>query len=142
MTTIKHLLAEKGHDVFSIRPEATVFDAIKEMSDRDIGSLIVMEDGKPVGIVTERLYAREIVLKGRASPSTLVRDVMTTKIIYAKNDQSVEQCMAIMANSRIRHLPVILDGTVIGVVSIGDLVRSVIKDHEFTIDQLTDYISS
>jgi len=142
MTTIKHLLAEKGHDVFSIRPEATVFDAIKEMSDRDIGSLIVMEDGKPVGIVTERLYAREIVLKGRASPSTLVRDVMTTKIIYAKNDQSVEQCMAIMANSRIRHLPVISDGTVIGVVSIGDLVRSVIKDHEFTIDQLTDYISS
>jgi CBS domain-containing protein len=142
MTTIKHLLAEKGHEVFSIRPEATVFDAIKEMSDRDIGSLIVMEDGKPVGIVTERLYAREIVLKGRASPSTLVRDVMTTKIIYAKNDQSVEQCMAIMANSRIRHLPVILDGTVIGVVSIGDLVRSVIKDHEFTIDQLTDYISS
>ena len=142
MTTIKHLLAEKGHDVFSIRPEATVFDAFKEMSDRDIGSLIVMEDGKPVGIVTERLYAREIVLKGRASPSTLVRDVMTTKIIYAKNDQSVEQCMAIMANSRIRHLPVILDGTVIGVVSIGDLVRSVIKDHEFTIDQLTDYISS
>jgi len=142
MTTIKHLLAEKGHEVFSIRPEATVFDAIKEMSDRDIGSLIVMEDGKPVGIVTERLYAREIVLKGRASPSTLVRDVMTTKVIYAKNDQSVEQCMAIMANSRIRHLPVISDGAVIGVVSIGDLVRSVIKDHEFTIDQLTDYISS
>ncbi len=141
MTTIKHLLAEKGHDVFSIRPDATVYDAIKEMSDRDIGALIVVEDGKPVGIVTERLYAREVVLKGRASASTLVRDVMTTKLIYAKLDQSVEECMAVMTDRRIRHLPVISDGNVIGIISIGDLVKAIITNHEFTIEQLIYYIS-
>jgi CBS domain-containing protein len=142
MTTIKHLLAEKGDAVFSIRADATVYDAIKEMSDHDIGALIVVEDKAPVGIVTERLYAREIILKGRASLSTLVRDVMTTNVIYAKPDQSIEQCMAVMTNRRIRYLPVMSNGNVIGMVSIGDLVKTIIANHEFTIDQLTDYISS
>lgn len=141
MTTIKHLLAEKGHAVFSIRPDATVYDAIKEMSDHDIGALIVVDDRGPVGIVTERLYAREIILKGRASPSTPVRDVMTTNVIYAKPEQTIEECMAVMTNSRIRHLPVIVDGHVIGMVSIGDLVKTIIANHEFTIDQLTYYIT-
>jgi CBS domain-containing protein len=142
MTTLEHLLAEKGHDVFSIRPDATVYDAIKEMSDHDIGALLVMEHGRTVGIVTERLYAREIVLKGRASPSTLVRDVMTKNVIYAKPDQFIEQCLAVMTDRRIRYLPVMSEGNVIGMVSIGDLVKTIIANREFTIDQLTDYVSS
>ncbi len=140
MTTIKQLLTEKGKDVFSIRPDATVYDALKEMSDRNIGSLVVVEHGGPVGIVTERLYAREIVLKGRSSPSTLVRDVMETNIIYAKPEQSVEECMAVMTLKRIRHLPVIDRNNLVGMISIGDLVKSIIDRHEFTIEQLIHYI--
>lgn len=142
MTTIKQLLAEKGNEVFSIRPDATVYDAIKEMSDRDIGALMVVENGKPVGIVTERLYAREIILKGRASPSTFVRDIMGTSVIYAKLDQTVEECMAIMTRNRIRHLPVVSDDNLVGLISIGDLVNSIIAKHEFTIDQLIHYINA
>jgi len=141
MTTIKQLLTEKGKNVFSIRPDATVYDAIKEMSDNDIGAIMVMEDGRPVGIVTERLYAREIVLKGRASPSTLVRDVMEKNIIYAKPNQSVEECMAVMTIKRIRHLPVIDNENLVGMISIGDLVKSIIDHHEFTIEQLIHYIN-
>ncbi len=141
MTNIKQLLTEKGKNVFSIRPDATVYDAIKEMSDHDIGALMVLEDGRPVGIVTERLYAREIVLKGRASPSTLVRDVMETNIIYAKPNQSVEECMAVMTIKRIRHLPVVDNEDLVGMISIGDLVKSIIDRHEFTIEQLIHYIN-
>ncbi len=140
MSTIRQVLAEKGHEVFSIAPDATVYDAIKEMSDRDIGALIVVEEGKPVGMVTERLYAREIILKGRASPSTLVREVMDTEMIYARLDQTVEECMAVMTAKRIRHLPVISDGGLVGLVSIGDLVKSIITRQEFTIEQLIHYI--
>ena len=141
MTTIKQLLNEKGNDVFSIRPDATVYDAIKEMSDRDIGALMVVENGRPVGIVNERLYAREIVLKGRTSPSTLVRDVMERNVIYAKPDQTVEECMAVMTKKRVRHLPVISGDILVGVISIGDLVNSIITHHEFTIEQLIHYIN-
>jgi len=141
MTTIKQLLTEKGNNVFSIRPDATVYDAVKEMSDRNIGAIMVLDDGRPVGIVTERLYAREIVLKGRASPSTLVRDAMETNIIYAKPNQSVEECMAVMTIKRIRHLPVIDNENLVGMISIGDLVKSIIDHHEFTIEQLIHYIN-
>ena len=141
MTTIKDLLGEKGRRVFSIQPDATVYDAIKEMSDRDIGALMVVEEGKLVGIVTERLYAREVILKGRASPSTRVHEVMETDVIYAKLDQSVEDCMAVMTSKRIRHLPVVVNDNLVGVISIGDLVKSIITSHEFTIEQLIHYIN-
>ncbi len=140
MSTIRQLLAEKGREIFSIASDATVYDAIKEMSDRDIGALVVFDDGKPVGIVTERLYAREIILKGRASPSTLVREVMETEMIYARLDETVEECMAVMTAKRIRHLPVISDGRLVGLISIGDLVKSIITRQEFTIEQLIHYI--
>jgi CBS domain-containing protein len=140
MTTIRQLLDEKGQEVYSIAPDATVYDAIKEMSDHDIGALVVVEDGKPLGIVTERLYAREIVLKGRASPSTRVREVMEKDVIYARLDQTVEECMAVMTDRRVRHLPIIADGRLAGMVSIGDLVKSIITHHEFTIEQLIHYI--
>jgi CBS domain-containing protein len=140
MTTIGQLLAEKGQEVFCIAPDATVYEAIRLMSDNDVGSVMVVENGKPAGIVTERLYAREIALKGRSSASTRVREVMEMDVIFARVEQTVEECMAVMTAKRIRHLPVIADGRLAGMVSIGDLVKSIINHQEFTIDQLIHYI--
>jgi CBS domain-containing protein len=102
--------------------------------------LVVLEDGKLVGIITERHYAREIVLKGRTSPGTLVRDIMSTKVIYARPDQSVEECMAVMTEKAVRHLPVLEGGRLVGIVSIGDMVKSVISDQKFIIEQLEHFI--
>jgi CBS domain-containing protein len=140
MTTIRQLLREKGHKICSVGPESTVYDAIRKMADEDIGSLVVMEGGKIVGIITERHYARNVVLKGRTSPATRVRDIMEIKVLYAQPDQSVEECMAIMTDKKVRHLPVIEQGKEIGLVSIGDLVKSIISDQKFTIDQLEHFI--
>ena len=140
MTTIRQLLREKGHEIYSVSPESTVYDAIRKMADENIGSLVVMEGGKIVGIITERHYARNVVLKGRASPATRVREIMENNVLYAQPDQSVEECMAIMTDKRVRHLPVIEQGKEIGLVSIGDLVKSIISDQKFTIDQLEHFI--
>jgi CBS domain-containing protein len=140
MTIVKHVLDEKGHDVHVIHPDASVFDALKMMAESNIGSLVVLEDGKLVGIITERHYAREIVLKGRTSPGTLVRDIMSTKVIYARPDQSVEECMAVMTAKAVRHLPVLERGQLVGIVSIGDMVKSVISDQKFIIEQLEHFI--
>ena len=107
MTTVRHVLDQKGHDVHVIHPDATVFDALRLMSERNIGALVVLEADKLVGIITERHYAREIVLKGRTSPRTLVRDIMSTKLVCARPDQSVEECMAQMTTKVVRHLPVL-----------------------------------
>ena len=140
MTTVKHVLDEKGNDVHFIRPDASVFDALKLMAENDIGSLVVLEDDKLVGIITERHYAREIVLKGKTSAGTLVRDIMSTKVICARSDQSVEECMAVMTARAVRHLPVLEHGQLVGIVSIGDMVNSVIGDQKFIIEQLEHYI--
>ncbi|MGA7997271.1 MAG: CBS domain-containing protein [Bradyrhizobium sp.] len=140
MTTIRQLLREKGNKIHSVGPDSTVYDAIRKMADENIGSLVVMEGGKIVGIVTERHYARNVVLKGRASPATRVRDIMENRVLYAQPDQTVEECMAIMTDKRVRHLPVIEQGKEIGLVSIGDLVKSIISDQKFTIDQLEHFI--
>ena len=140
MTTVKHVLDQKGHDVHFIHPDASVFDALKMMAENNIGSLVVLEDGKPVGIITERLYAREIILKGRTSPGTFVREIMSTRVVYARPDQSVQECMAVMTERGVRHLPVFEDERLIGIVSIGDMVKSVIGDQKFVIDQLGHYI--
>ena len=140
MTTIRQLLREKGHKIYSVGPDSTVYDAIRMMADENIGSLLVMEGGKIVGIITERHYARNVVLKGRTSPATRVRDIMENKVLYAQPDQSVEECMAIMTDKRVRHLPVIEQGKEIGLVSIGDLVKSIISDQKFTIEQLEHFI--
>jgi CBS domain-containing protein len=140
MTTIRQLLHEKGHKIHSVGPDSTVYDAIRKMADENIGSLVVMEGGKIVGIVTERHYARNVVLKGRASPATRVRDIMENRVLYAQPDQSVEECMAIMTDKRVRHLPVIEQEKEIGLVSIGDLVKSIISDQKFIIDQLEHFI--
>ncbi len=140
MMTIRHVLAQKGREVRGIHPDATVFDALRLMAEHNIGSLAVLENGSIVGLITERHYAREIVLKGRTSPGTRVRDVMSTKVVFARPDQTVEECMAIMTARAVRHLPVLEDGHLVGLVSIGDMVKSVIADQQFTIEQLEHYI--
>lgn len=140
MTTVRHLLDRKGRRVHSIRPDASVFDALKIMAEKNIGSLVVLADEKLVGIITERIYAREIALKGRTSAQTLVRDVMSTNVICVQPDQTVEECMAVMTKKTVRHLPVVEHGRVVGIVSIGDMVNSIIRDQEFIIDQLEHYI--
>ena len=139
MTTVQQLLAEKGPKVLSVRPEDTVYDAIKKMADENVGSLVVIEQGKLVGIITERHYARNVFLKGRSSPQTRVADVMERNVLCVRPNQSVEECMALMNAKRVRHLPVIDDATLLGIVSIGDLVKSIISDREFVIEQLEHY---
>jgi len=141
MTTIKHVLEKKGHDVHSIHPDASVFDALRLMAELNIGSLVVLEEDQLVGIITERNYAREIVLKGKTSRGTVVRDIMSTKVDCVRPDQSVEECMAIMTARAVRHLPVLEHGRLIGIVSIGDMVNSVIDDQKFIIEQLEHYVS-
>ena len=142
MTTVRQLLNEKGHNIFTVGPDETVFDAISKMAKENIGSLVVCEGTKPIGIITERHYARNVFLKGRASPSTLVRDVMETQVLFARPDQIADECMAVMSDKRVRHLPVMDQGKLIGIISIGDLVKNIISDQKFTIDQLIYYISA
>lgn len=140
MTTVRHLLDQKGRIVWSIRPDETVFDAVKKMADKNIGSLVVMDGEQVLGIITERHYARNVVLKGKASPVTPVRDIMETRVVVTRPDDTVERCMALMTEKRVRHLPVLDGEELIGIVSIGDLVKSIIGDQKFMIDQLEHYI--
>jgi CBS domain-containing protein len=138
--TIRHLLERKGRTVWTIRPDATVFEAVAKMADKDVGSLVVMDGEKLVGIITERHYSRNVVLKGKTSPTTLVGEIMDTNQIRVRPEQSVELCMALMTDKRVRHLPVVEDTKVIGIVSIGDLLKHIIAKNEFAIDQLEHYI--
>ena len=140
MRTVQQLLGEKGHDIESIHPDDSVFDAIQKLANANIGSLMVVEDDRPVGIFTERDYARNVILKGKSSPTTPVRDIMTTRVIYVQPEQTVEECMAIMTDKHIRHLPVLEDENLIGMISIGDLVKSIIADQKYTIEQLEQFI--
>jgi CBS domain-containing protein len=140
MATIRQVLDKKGHEVFSVGLDETVYDSIKKMADKNVGSLVVMEGNKLIGIITERHYARNVVLKGRASPTTPVRDIMETNVVFARPDQSVEECMAIMTEQAVRHLPVIEQGNVVGMISIGDLVKEKIADQTFVIEQLVQFI--
>jgi len=142
MTTVRQLLAKKGAEVHSIHPDASVLEAIRTLADKNIGALVVIEDGKPVGIFTERHYAREVFLKGKSSPETRVGDVMTTEVICASPKETVEECMALMTDKRVRHLPVLDDEALVGIVSIGDLVKSIIAQQRFHIEQLEHYIRS
>jgi len=139
MTRVQQLLDQKGRRVWSTDPDATVFDAISKMTDKDIGSLVVMVGEQLVGIITERRYTRNVFLKGRASPTTLVRDIMED-VITVRPQQSLTECMALMTEKRVRHLPVLDGERLVGIVSIGDLLKSVIDDEKFVIDQLEHYI--
>ena len=140
MTTVRQLLDQKGKTIWSIEPDATVFDAVAKMAEKNVGSLLVMDGDKLLGIITERHYARKVVLQGKTSPTIPVRDIMESEVIAVSPEQSVEQCMAIMTEERVRHLPVVQGDKPIGIVSIGDLVKSIISDQKFIIDQLEHFV--
>ncbi len=140
METLRQLLDKKGHEVWSVHPDDSVFDAIKKMADKNIGALVVLVGDQIVGIITERHYARNVILEGKSSPETPVRDIMTTPVVCARTDQTIPECMAVMTEERVRHLPVVDQNRLVGLVSIGDLVKSIIADQEFTIEQLIHYI--
>lgn len=142
MKSLKQLLAVKGTQVHSIGPDAKVIEALQLMAQKDIGALIVLENGRIVGILSERDYARKVILHGRSSQDVPVREIMTTDVITVDPAQSVEQCMALVTQKRFRHLPVCEGERLIGIVSIGDLVKEVIAEQEQTIRQLESYIHS
>ena len=143
MTVVADILKSKPEAVVhTIAPTDSVFDALQRMADKSIGALLVMENDAIVGIVTERDYARKIVLKGRTSALTLVRDVMTSHVMFVSSTQTTEECMALMTDNRLRHLPVMSeDGKLLGLISIGDLVKGIISQQKFVIEQLEHYIS-
>jgi CBS domain-containing protein len=142
MTAVAEILKSKSDNtVYAIAPQDSVFDALQRMADKHIGALLVMEGETIVGIFTERDYARKIALMGRTSSVTLVRDVMTSAVLFVRSDQTSEQCMQIMSNNRLRHLPVVDGGKLVGMISIGDLVKDIISEQKFIIEQLENYIT-
>ncbi len=141
MKLVNHLLDAKGRNIVSIAPGASVFDAIKLMADAAVGSLLVMDGGELRGIVTERDYARKVILKGRSSESTNVSEIMTAEVFATSGAETVKACMELMTEKRIRHLPVVEGDQVIGIISIGDLVSAIISDQQEEIEQLEQYIS-
>ncbi|MEW8460200.1 MAG: CBS domain-containing protein [Candidatus Thiodiazotropha endolucinida] len=142
MLTVNQLLQRKGYDIETIDPNATVFEALQSMADHEIGSLVVVEDTKIVGLFSERDYARNIILKGRTSKETRVKEIMSSQVLVVNPEQTTEECMAIMTEKRIRHLPVMKDNELVGIISIGDLVKAIIEEQQFVIEQLVRYISS
>jgi CBS domain-containing protein len=139
--SVSGILAHKGSGVWSIASGATVFEAIQLMADKNVGALPVMDGGKLVGIISERDYTRKVILKGKSSKDTPVRDIMTSKLTTTVPDASVTECMRMMTEERVRHLPVIEEGKMIGILSIGDLVRRIISAQTATIDNLEKYIT-
>ncbi len=142
MTNVQQILERKGKgkDLHTVGPDDMVLDALKLMAKEDVGAVLVVSGDALVGIFTERHYTRKVFLEGKASPTTPVRDVMETEILYVGPRQSAESCMALMTEKRIRHLPVLSDRRLVGIVSIGDLMRSIIDERQFNIDQLLQYV--
>ena len=141
MTTIAQLLNTKGNQVWSVEPKATIFEALEIMSEKEIGALLVMENGKLTGIFSERDYARKVILKVKSSKETLVGELMTKKVFYIDSQKTINDCMAMMTAKRIRHVPVIEDNQVVGIVTIGDVVNQIISEQEVTINHLENYIT-
>lgn len=141
MTTVKQILNHKGTDVYSITSSAMIYKALEVMAEKKVGALLVIDDEKVVGIISERDYARKVALAGKSSRETPVQDIMTSKLIVVPPDENVDTCMAIMTNKRIRHLPVMDGDTLMGLVSIGDVVKSIITEQGLLIDHLTNYIT-
>jgi len=141
VSTVKEILRAKGPEVWSITPDATVYDALKLMADRNVGAVLVMDANHLVGILSERDYARKVILHGKSSKDTLIQEIMTERVVYVRPEQTTEECMALMTDKRVRHLPVLEDDLVIGIVSIGDVVKSIISEQGFLIEQLEHYIS-
>lgn len=141
MINVRDILQEKGSEIWRVSPQTTVFDALKLMADRNIGALLVLEGAKLAGIFSERDYARKVILKGKASKDTAVAEIMTAVVVTVRPSQTVEECMELMTANRIRHLPVVDGAELAGVISIGDVVKAIISDREFTIKQLENYIT-
>ncbi len=140
MLTVKDVLDEKGRDVWTIAPEAKVIDALKLMAEKSIGALVVMSKKQLMGIISERDYARKVILLGKSSLDTQVKDIMTTNVYYVRPETLTQECMALMTKNRIRHLPVIHEGKLVGLISIGDIVKSIISQQKIAIDHLENYI--
>lgn len=140
MIQIRNLLESKGFDIWSVNPDSSVYEALKMMAEKDIGALLVMDKNKVKGIFSERDYARKVILKGKSSQNTAVSDIMTSEVIYVSAEQTVAECMEVMTANHIRHLPILDKDELIGIISIGDVVKAVIADQEFMIDQLESYI--
>ncbi|MDJ0756488.1 MAG: CBS domain-containing protein [Ardenticatenaceae bacterium] len=141
MALIKQLLKNKGAEVWSTSPADTVYEALVKLAEKNVGALVVLDEGKLAGIISERDYARKVVLLGRGSLKTEVREIMTSEVITIAPNESVNQAMSLMTEHKIRHLPVVDEDQVVGVISIGDLVKSIIAEQKFTIDQLENYIA-
>ena len=142
MKTVQDILNEKGHDLYRISPDHSVLDALHLMAEQEIGALPVVDGERLVGLISERDYARKVILLDRSSRDTRVRDIMMTRVPCVSPKRSVEECMALMTDKRVRHLPVLRDGHLVGLVSIGDLVKSIIDEQQFIISQLELYIAS
>ncbi len=141
MISLKQFLEYKGSELWSVTSNTAVIDALKKMAEKNIGALLVIDEGRLVGIISERDYARKVALQGKMSKDTPVKDIMTERVLYVRPDESVEDCMALMTDKHFRHLPVIEDGKILGMISIGDVVRIVISKQKFIIAQLENYIS-
>ena len=141
MYTVRHLLQSKNNRVWSVSPQATIYEALEMMASKNIGAVLVLEGDKIVGIFTERDYARKVILKGKTSKTATVGELMTTEVLYVAPDDTIENCMALMTDKRARHLPVMENGELLGVVSIGDVVKAIISDREFMIRELERYIT-
>lgn len=141
MKTVKDVLQAKGSFVWAVKPDESVFDALKLMAEKDVGGLVVMDGDRLVGIITERDYARKVIIEGRSSRDTQVAEVMTKKVLCVVPERTVEECMALMTDKRLRHLPVLENKKVTGVISIGDLVKAIIDEQRLLIDQLQSYIT-
>ena len=141
MISIRQLLERKGSEVWSTSPDSSVYEALQLLAEKDVGALLVLQDGELVGIVSERDYARKVVLHGMTSMKTPVKEIMTEEVITVGPGSTVEEAMALMTDKHIRHLPVLEGESIVGIVSIGDLVKAIIADQEFTIGQLENYIS-
>ena len=141
MITVRHILEAKGGHIWSVSPDTTVYDALKLMAEKNLGVVLVQKGDKLMGIFSERDYARKIILKGKSSRETAVEEIMTPDVVTVEPKNSIEECMGLMTNKRIRHLPVIESEKIVGVVSIGDIVKAIISEQEYTIKQLENYIT-
>lgn len=141
MRTVQQILRHKGSTAWSVAPDSMVYDALKLMAEQEVGALLVLEAGKLVGIISERDYARKVILKGKSSLDTPVREIMTPRVVFVRPEYTVEECMALMTEKRVRHLPVLIGEQVVGVVSIGDLVKASLDEKDFMIKQLENYIT-
>ena len=142
MKSVQDVLKQKGNAVVAVAPDATVYDALTLMAEKNVGAVLVLEGGQPVGILSERDYARQVILKGKTSKDTPVREIMTSRVVFVRPEQNIDECMALMTDKRVRHLPVLDNNRLAGILSIGDVVKAVMAEKEFLIEQLEQYITS